>query len=180
MRVVQGVGGVAIARGRAAALAAGIAALVLAADLSSKAAVRDLIAPNESVPVIDGVVWLTHVRNAGAAFGMLQGLQLLFMGISAAVIVGVAVYLARGARHGGWTVVSLGLLAGGSAGNLYDRLTLGRVTDFVDFRWFPVFNAADAAISAGVIVLVLIVLFAKDDDAGEAAGAAASDEGNGE
>lgn len=151
-------------------MAGAIAAAVLALDVATKAAVRDLVVPNGSVPLVPGVVWLTHVQNPGAAFGMLGGLRFVFIGISAVVICAVVAYLARGTARSWWTVAALGLLAGGSAGNLIDRVSLGRVTDFVDFRWFPVFNVADAAISVGVAIILVAVLFTPDDKhaAGEA------------
>lgn len=164
MRDVQGVGGIAVARGRAAALAALVCAVVVASDLAAKAAVRDLLAPNESVPLIPGVLWLTHVRNTGAAFGMLQGLRWIFILVSVVAVIGIAVHLVRGRTGPWWSAVALGLVAGGSLGNLHDRLLLARVTDFIDFRWFPVFNIADSAISVGVTVLVIALLFAGDED----------------
>lgn len=163
MRRVPGVGGIPVGRARLAVSA--VAAGVLAADLASKAAVRSLLTPLESAELIPGVLWITRVGNQGAAFGIMQGTQWLFNIVSIGVIIGVAWFTLTGRARSWWTVAALGLLAGGSAGNLYDRLTVGTVTDFVDLRWFPVFNVADSAIVVGTaIVVVLTLFFANDDD----------------
>jgi signal peptidase II len=99
---------------------------------------------------------LTYVHNTGTAFGMFQGnnLVLLLLGF---VILGVLLYSARElCERGGWlSVVGIGLVAGGAIGNLIDRMLIGRVIDFLDFHFWPVFNVADSAISVGAIGLAL-------------------------
>lgn len=140
---------------------------VLAADLATKAAVRANLAPYESVPVIPGVLWVTHVRNEGAAFGMLQGGRWLFVAIAVGVIVGVTWYLSTRSVSSPWMVGALALVAGGSLGNVYDRVLAGKVTDFVDLGWFPVFNVADSAVVVGTGILVVWTLFSREPEGGD-------------
>jgi signal peptidase II len=129
------------------------------ADQVTKAVVASKLELGESVDVI-GPLSIHHVQNSGIAFG-------LFPTATAAVIVltGVAVgwmlvFFARsGARHP-ILPVGLGLLLGGSVSNLLDRVRLGHVTDFLDFRFWPAFNLADAFIVGGVAVLIGALLLA--------------------
>jgi signal peptidase II len=101
-------------------------------------------------------VWITNAHNAGAAFGVAQGGQLLLVFLlgSTAVAIGLAYYAVR-------TPISiavgalLGLILGGTVGNLYERVFLHTVTDFVALHWWPVFNVADSAVSVGVALLLL-------------------------
>jgi signal peptidase II len=119
------------------------------------------------VAVIDGVFSLTLVMNPGLAFGMLSGmpesLRWTVGLLSVGAIVVLAVLAARMLPTGGaWTRVALGLIFGGAAGNLIDRVRFGAVVDFLDFYWrgyhWPAFNVADSAISVGVTVLAIRML----------------------
>jgi signal peptidase II len=100
-------------------------------------------------------VWLTNTHNAGAAFGFAQegALLLVFLLGSIAVAIGLVYYVLR-------TPVTvpvgalLGLVMGGTAGNGYDRLFHGTVTDFIALHFWPIFNVADSAISVGVALLL--------------------------
>lgn len=98
---------------------------------------------------------LTYLENTGAAFGMLRGSN----GLLAIVSAGLLAILARLARRHPpedlWAHWGLALVAGGALGNLYDRLAYGFVVDFLDFRIWPVFNAADSCISIGAACLAL-------------------------
>lgn len=117
--------------------------------------------PYESVPVFGEWFMFTHVRNTGAAFGLLPGYRPIFIATSVIVLVVVAAYWRR-ARPANWLVViPLGLIAGGAVGNLIDRAVVGRVTDFLHFAVidFPVFNVADSAIFIGVGILIAWLLF---------------------
>jgi len=100
-------------------------------------------------------VWITNTHNAGAAFGVEQGgaLLLVFLLGSIAVAIGLVYYVLR-------SPISLpvgallGLIMGGTAGNGYDRLFHGTVTDFIAVHFWPIFNVADSAISIGVVLLL--------------------------
>jgi signal peptidase II len=105
------------------------------------------------------VLWLTHVHNTGAAFGMLAGWGWAFIVVSVAVlaVIGWAALVAR--PESGVVRLGLALVAGGAAGNLIDRVLAGGVTDFIDVGWWPVFNVADIALDCGVALIVGWLLF---------------------
>lgn len=131
---------------------------VVSVDQLAKAVVRALLLPGTSFPS-DGPFRLTHVTNTGAAFGILanQG-SLLTMVSLAAVVVLVWYYRSIGLDQA-LVRASLGLQLGGAVGNLIDRLRQGYVTDFLDFRVWPVFNLADASLTIGVALLFFVVIF---------------------
>lgn len=135
------------------------ALITIAADQLTKVIVRSSLQLDEAVPVIPGVFDIAHVKNMGAAFGMLPGRRELFIGVAVLMLAAVAIYWWR-ARPTAWTVViPLGLVVGGAIGNLIDRVFVGQVTDLLAFSFFsPVFNVADSAIFVGVAALVLWVL----------------------
>lgn len=149
--------------GRADALALlATAAVVYAADQLTKAFIVANIELGRSVDVVGDLLQLWHARNAGAAFSMLQGEQLLFLVVSV-VALGMIVYFHRAFRgHSRWLQAILGLVLGGTLGNLTDRIRHGYVTDFIsvgigDTR-FPTFNVADSAVVVGIGLLVIYLL----------------------
>lgn len=137
------------------ALGAGTAVTVVAVDQLTKSwALRAL----DDGPV--HVLWTLRFNlsfNSGAAFGLGQGLAPLFMVVAIGVLVAL-VALGRTAATTTATVVALGLVVGGAAGNLIDRFLRahdGAVVDFVDLQWWPIFNVADAAITIGALLFVV-------------------------
>jgi signal peptidase II len=139
-----------------------IAALVMALDQATKYLVRVLLPLNEPIPLLPGFLFLRHLHNPGVAFGQFAGGgPLLVLGVLAAVA-GILLYRARVLRAHGQLhrslTLGLGLALGGAVGNLIDRLWLGKVIDFIDLGWFPVFNAADSAITLGAVALVYYFL----------------------
>ncbi len=145
--------------------------VIIAADQVTKTIVRSAFRVGESQPVIDGVLWLTHVHNRGAAFGVLKGQQWLLVSVAALVLVAIGYVFVRVAPRSPGAVVALALVAAGAAGNLIDRAVFGGVTDFLDLGWFPVFNVADIALDVGVAMLVWWLLFSSEH---RAAGSAES------
>jgi signal peptidase II len=141
---------------------------VLIADQVTKALVRGNLAVGASVPFIDGFMSLTHVRNTGAAFGLFPGRMPVFIAIAMLVLGGIAWVWWRLKPRSAWVVVALGLVAGGATGNLIDRVLAGRVTDFFDVGWWPVFNIADIALDVGVVVLLVWLLFTGDESGADA------------
>jgi signal peptidase II len=137
------------------ARAALVALVTVAADQVVKALVRGSIARTETVDVLPGV-HLVNVRNTGVAFSMLSdgGALPVIIGV-----VAVGALLAFFFTHLRRPLVWLptGLLLGGAAGNLIDRLRDGSVTDFVKLPHWPAFNVADVAITFGVLVLVYVL-----------------------
>jgi signal peptidase II len=135
-----------------------VTALVVTLDQLSKLWVRDHFALWESLPVTDRLS-LTYRINPGAAFGLLanQTVLLIVMGIASLFI--ILLFLRYLSRLSTLSMVSIGLIWGGAAGNLTDRIRFGHVVDFIDFRlWgdfhWPAFNIADAAITVGVFALI--------------------------
>lgn len=133
-----------------------IAITVIILDQLTKWWVATKMSLYESFPLIQGVFYITSHRNRGAAFGILQNQQWLFIAVTLVVIAVLLVYLHRLGRERPWTSWSFALILGGAFGNLLDRLRLGEVVDFFDFRLihYPIFNFADSAIVIGVILLV--------------------------
>ena len=105
---------------------------------------------NESLPIINNIFHLTYVKNFGAAFGILTNRRLFFILITILVIIALLILYYQAQERGIMVNLALGLGLGGAIGNLIDRVRLGYVIDFLDFRIWPVFNIADSAIVVGV------------------------------
>jgi len=131
-----------------------LALAVFVLDQGLKAVVQGAMSPGESIPVIPGFLSITYIRNAGGAFGILGGSQVLLL-LGSAVAVGVVLWMLIAGQRSRLATLACGLILGGAAGNLLDRLTTGEVTDYVHFSFWYVFNAADAAITIGVATLLL-------------------------
>lgn len=144
-----------------------MAVAIVVLDQATKALVKTRLPLHESVTIIPGFFDLTHVRNTGAAFGMLNSMEFPYkpavMVVVALIALGAVASYAltlpatqRIARYG------LALILGGAVGNLIDRATMGFVVDFVDVYWrglhFWAFNVADSAITVGVALMLLDVL----------------------
>ncbi len=116
-------------------------------------------------PILDQVLFLTVIRNRGAAFGLFQDFTAGFLLISLVVLVGILFYVPR-LRAGDWPArVGLSLVFGGAVSNAYDRGLRGSVIDFIQIPHWPVFNVADSAITVGVTLLILGALFQRRRDA---------------
>jgi signal peptidase II len=96
---------------------------------------------------------LTHVHNTGVAFGLGRGNNAFFTLVALTVVAGIFLYERRLPAGAIWPRLALGLVAGGAIGNIIDRLRHGYVTDFFDFKFFPVFNVADSCIVVGTLSL---------------------------
>jgi signal peptidase II len=141
---------------RAWCLAGGLAVLVLAADQVAKAIVEAQLVPGEDVDVL-GPLGLTLTHNRGVAFGLAGGAGAPLILVTLLALGAVGYLFARDpTRPRMWAAT--GLLAGGAIGNLVDRVRANAVTDFIDVGSWPPFNLADAAVVAGVLLLVLIYL----------------------
>ena len=136
-------------------------------DQIAKAAVRARLPLHASVSIVPGLLDFTHVRNTGAAFGLLNAADFPFKSVVIAVVataalVGVGIFAAGLAHHQRVARVGLALILGGAAGNLLDRVIAGSVVDFVDVYWreyhFWAFNVADSAITVGVGAMILDML----------------------
>ena len=141
-----------------------IAAVVLVLDQVSKLAVEQSIAEWKSLSVIPGFFNLVHVLNKGAVFGFLNRAdttwQVYFFIAASLAAVAVILYLLRTGQYRDRMMLSgLGLILGGALGNLFDRIRLGFVVDFLDFyigkHHWPAFNVADIAITTGTLTLIV-------------------------
>jgi signal peptidase II len=139
---------------------AAIAFAALAADQLTKYIVTSKLGLDDSVHVV-GSFWIHHVRNSGIAFGLFAQATAVVIVLTAVALLWMLAFFARsGARHP-ILPVALGLVIGGSVSNLLDRVRLGYVTDFLDFRWWPAFNLADSFIVIGVLVLLVTLVLAE-------------------
>lgn len=134
-----------------------LAALITLLDQASKWWMQWTLAPGQSVPIIPGILHLTLTFNTGIAFGLFPQYGRFFLWLSVVVVIVVVLYYLRVPRPGAWTTVIAGLLIGGALGNLWDRVRLGHVVDFIDFRVFPVFNVADTAITVATLLWIVRV-----------------------
>ena len=141
--------------GRSAARAAALTLAVVAADQATKALVRANVDLGSRDGVFPGVE-LVHVRNRGVAFGLFSdgGVVLVAIGV-ASVLALLAFFATHSRRPLVW--LPTGLLLGGAAGNLIDRLRQGYVTDFIDLPLWPAFNLADTCITIGVLSLLYVL-----------------------
>ncbi len=137
-----------------------VALAALLADQLTKQLVVSQMSVGESVEVM-GPFSIHHVQNPGIAFGLFSTWASAVTFLTAAAVVWMLAYFARaGARHP-VLPVAVGLLIGGAAGNLVDRLRLGHVTDFLDIRYWPAFNLADTFIVVGVTILLAALISAE-------------------
>ena len=141
---------------RAWCLAGALAALVVAADQIAKAVIEAQLVLGEDVDVL-APLSLTLAHNNGVAFGLAGGAGLPLVAIPLLAL-GVVAYLFARDPTRPWMWVATGLLAGGAVGNLIDRIHADAVTDFIVIGSWPAFNLADVAITAGVVLLVLLYL----------------------
>ncbi len=132
-----------------------IAVLVILFDQLSKLLVVNTMSLNQSIPVIPNVFHITYVHNFGAAFGLLAHRTGFFILVAVAVVLLLLAFLRYLPKEQKLLRAALVLQLGGAAGNLIDRVRVGYVIDFFDFRVWPVFNVADIAIVFGIGLLIL-------------------------
>ncbi|MBT7295128.1 MAG: lipoprotein signal peptidase [Candidatus Thioglobus sp.] len=136
--------------------------LLIIVDQLTKLLVYGYLKPNESLE-ITSFLSFSHVHNYGAAFSFLaneDGWQQYFLVmVSSVASLAIAIWMAKTTKQQVFKLLALSLILSGAVGNLIDRAALGFVIDFIDFHYqtfyFPVFNVADMAISAGVVLLIL-------------------------
>ncbi len=112
---------------------------------------------NIATPFLDHVGYLTLMHNTRGAFSLFPLPIALFVGITSILLLGL-LWFVLAADHSYRTQILAGLILGGGLGNLLDRIRLGYVVDFLDFRYWPVFNLADSAVSVGMILVILLLL----------------------
>lgn len=142
-----------------------VALLCLVLDQFTKAYFERNYGLGQVKVLIENHLYLTHVRNPGAAFGILAESSWrlpFFLAVALIAVVGILWYLRTLPATARLMHLSLGLIFGGAVGNLIDRIRLGEVIDFVGVHWYqyhwPSFNVADSAICVGVAILLLLSL----------------------
>jgi signal peptidase II len=149
------------------ARAYGVAALIFAADRITKMIVEARVSALDTIHVIPGFFDIVHSKNRGVAFGMFndstnEWRTIALIVLACAAVIFVSMLLWRPQKLDRWSLWGLSLVLGGAAGNLFDRVMWGRVTDFLelylgDYHW-PTFNLADSAIVVGSALLILDML----------------------
>jgi signal peptidase II len=150
-----------------------IAASVVLLDQMTKWLVAQRIALHDGVDVVPGFFRLTHVQNQGAAFGLFSDstsewkvAMLILFSIAALAVVSALLWKNGNAMNA--TAIALSLVFGGALGNLWDRVTSGRVIDFLDIYYgshhWPAFNVADSAIVIGALLLLSEIFLAPQEE----------------
>jgi signal peptidase II len=106
-------------------------------------------------PLVDHVLYLTVLRNSGAAFGLFQNFTVGFLVVSLLVMAAILVYYPRIPGYDWPARIGLAMVFGGAVSNAYDRGLQGSVIDFIQIPHWPVFNVADSSITVGVALLVV-------------------------
>ena len=143
-----------------------LALLVVILDQVSKWWIRAILDLYEAIPLFPGLQ-IIYVRNLGAAFSFLSSAggwqRWFFIVLSLLASIVIMIWLYRLPKQSWMEALGLSLVLGGAVGNLVDRVTLGYVVDFIDVYYqawhWPVFNIADSAITVGVAIMVIDILF---------------------
>lgn len=120
------------------------------------------IAEGNTLPIFENILHFTYLENEGMSFGLLADHRWVFMLLSSVGIVALFVYLVSLRGNGKLVCTALSLVIGGGIGNMFDRVSLGYVVDFIDVRCFSfwpwIFNLADSAVCVGAALLILGIL----------------------
>ncbi len=141
-----------------------IALILFILDQIIKFIVHAKMSLGQSLPLINGIFHITYVQNTGAAFGILKGQNFLFIMISIVALI-IIVFFHKDLLKENLPVssglsvrIAYGLILGGIVSNLFDRIRVGYVIDFLDFQVWPVFNLADSGVSIGAFLLIIKLL----------------------
>lgn len=143
-----------------------ISLLILIIDQWSKWAIVKYMDLYESIPIIEGWLHITSTRNRGAAFSILQNQRWFFITLTVIVSLFIIYYIYRIYKTEKWYALAFSLILGGAIGNLIDRILTGEVVDFIDVRIinFAIFNLADSAIVIGTGLILIGMLFSKEEN----------------
>ncbi len=129
--------------------------VTVALDQMTKLYIIKHLSPGASLPVVEGLFYLTYVENRGSAFGLFPDHTKALILITLLIIVFFVIYLRDFTRKSNLVRVGLPLGIGGAIGNLIDRVRMGYVVDFLDMRILPIFNLADIAIVTGALLIFI-------------------------
>lgn len=139
-----------------------LALVLIGLDQWTKWLVATKMELGESIPVLEDFFYITSHRNSGAAWGILEGQMILFYIITVIVLIGLIYFLHTHGKQDRLVATGVGVLIGGAVGNFIDRLIRQEVVDFANFYIFnynfPIFNVADAALTIGVVIVIIAIL----------------------
>ncbi len=147
----------------------GWSGFIVIIDQVTKIVVKNFMEEKDSISVIGDIIRLTYIKNPGMAFGIQIGGKLFYTIFASMACVIILVYLFRLKPENFWARFALASILGGAIGNLIDRIIYSEVVDFIDIRiirW-PVFNFADIAVTIGMIILIVIVIFERNKEESE-------------
>ncbi|MGN0180043.1 MAG: signal peptidase II [Monoglobaceae bacterium] len=148
-----------------------ISVLLIAADQITKQLAVSHLTGIGSIPLIQNVFHLTYVENRGIAFGLFSGGRIVFIAVSVILLAALTFIMVKTPkiRRTVWQKAGTALIFAGAVGNIADRIRLGYVIDFFDFRLinFPVFNVADIAVCVGAVMILIHFLLSGDENDGE-------------
>lgn len=133
-------------------------------DQMSKFYIQTHMVLGMSIPVVEDVFHITYVLNPGAAFGLFEHQTIFFLLVAVCLVASAIYFYPRIPKQYRLLRLGTGLLVGGAIGNVIDRIKTGYVVDFFDFRIWPVFNIADAAIVCGVGCIIFTMIFLHKED----------------
>ena len=133
-------------------------------DQTAKLFAAGLLPSVRTIPIIEDIFHLTYVENTGAGFGAFSGYTWILTVLTLLVILAVVIYVVVKRPKNYTLLTALTFMIGGAVGNVIDRIRLGYVIDFFDFRIidFPVFNVADCFITVGAVIFAVYVIFLSD------------------
>ncbi|MDK3600238.1 signal peptidase II [Staphylococcus pseudintermedius] len=139
-----------------------ITLIILIGDQLTKFIIRTQMTLGESFAVVPKFLYITSHRNDGAAWGILSGKMTFFYIITIIVLIALIVFYIKEAKNNMLMQIAISLLFSGALGNFIDRVSSGEVVDFIDtviFGYdFPIFNIADASLTIGVVLLIIVLL----------------------
>lgn len=138
--------------------------LITVFDQITKLLVVNHMMQVDTVALISNVFHLTYCENPGAGFGIFAEYTELLSILTIAIVATVIGYVIKKRPESKCLIAALTFMVGGAMGNLVDRIRLGYVVDFFDFRWiqFPIFNVADCFVTVGAILFAVYILFFSD------------------
>lgn len=141
-----------------------IALAVILLDYGSKIYILQTMTEKMSIPVIENIFHITFIFNRGAAFGIFENQRWIFILAAVVLLALFCKFYKKILEQPPIFQLGIALMLGGAIGNLIDRLVYGKVVDFLDFRFWPIFNVADIAICVGAGCILWVVLTNKKLD----------------
>lgn len=142
-----------------------LAAVLVLVDQLTKYLTVQNIELHEIIPVVPDVFSLTYIQNTGAAWSILEGRMIFFYVVTVIVVAGIVYNLHKYGHESKLFAVSLAFVLGGALGNFIDRLVHQYVIDMIrlEFIDFPIFNIADAALTVGVLLMIVYIFFFEEE-----------------